>query len=43
VRTSGYSHISARVGDRVLNGIDLLRFDDEGKVCEAELVYIRPS
>ena len=32
---------SARVGDRALDGIDLLRFDDEGKVCEMA-VYIRP-
>jgi hypothetical protein len=32
---------SARVGDRVLDGIDLLRFDDHGKVCEMA-VYIRP-
>jgi hypothetical protein len=32
---------SARVGDRELNGIDLLRFDDEGKVRELT-VMIRP-
>ena len=32
---------SARVGDRTLDGIDLLRFDDEGKVREMA-VYIRP-
>ncbi|MET0760991.1 MAG: nuclear transport factor 2 family protein [Thermoleophilaceae bacterium] len=32
---------SARVGDRELNGIDLLRFDDEGKVREL-IVMIRP-
>ena len=32
---------NARVGDRELDGIDLLRFDDEGKVCEMA-VYIRP-
>ena len=32
---------SARVGDRDLDGIDLLRFDDEGRVREMA-VYIRP-
>lgn len=32
---------SARVGDRELNGIDLLRFDDDGKVRELT-VMIRP-
>jgi len=32
---------SARVGDRALDGIDLLRFDDAGKVAEMA-VYIRP-
>jgi hypothetical protein len=32
---------SARVGDRELNGIDLLRFDDAGKVRELT-VMIRP-
>ncbi|HEX2468078.1 MAG TPA: nuclear transport factor 2 family protein [Solirubrobacterales bacterium] len=32
---------AARVGDRQLNGIDLLRFDDEGKVREL-IVMIRP-
>ena len=32
---------SARVGDRALDGIDLLRFDDEGKISEMA-VYIRP-
>ena len=32
---------SARVGDRELDGIDLLRFDGEGKVREMA-VYIRP-
>ena len=32
---------SARAGDRELDGIDLLRFDDEGKVCEMA-VYVRP-
>ena len=32
---------SARVGDRELEGIDLLRFDDEGKVRELA-VYVRP-
>ena len=32
---------SARVGDRELEGIDLLRFDAEGKVRELA-VYVRP-
>jgi hypothetical protein len=32
---------STRVGDRELNGIDLLRFDDDGKVRELT-VMIRP-
>jgi len=32
---------SARVGERELDGIDLLRFDDEGKVRELA-VYVRP-
>ena len=32
---------SATVGNRGLDGIDLLRFDDEGRVCEMA-VYIRP-
>ena len=32
---------SARVGDRELDGVDLLRFDGEGKVREMA-VYIRP-
>ena len=32
---------SARVGDRELEGIDLLRFDDDGKVRELA-VYVRP-
>jgi hypothetical protein len=32
---------SARVGDRELEGIDLLRFDSEGKVRELA-VYVRP-
>jgi hypothetical protein len=32
---------SARVGDRELDGIDLLRFDTDGKVRELA-VYIRP-
>ncbi len=32
---------SARVGDRQLDGIDLLHFDGEGKVREMA-VYIRP-
>ena len=32
---------SARVGDRELDGIDLLRFDDDGLVKEMA-VYVRP-
>lgn len=32
---------SARVGDREVEGIDLLRFDDEGKIREMA-VYVRP-
>src|SRR5262245_38282205 len=32
---------SARVGDKELDGIDLLRFDGEGKVREMA-VYVRP-
>lgn len=32
---------SARVGDRELEGIDLLRFDSEGRVRELA-VYVRP-
>lgn len=32
---------SARVGDKELDGIDFLRFDDEGKVVELS-VFIRP-
>ena len=32
---------SARVGDRELDGIDLLRFDDEGRIREMA-VYMRP-
>ena len=32
---------SASVGDRELDGIDLLRFDGDGKVCELA-VYVRP-
>jgi hypothetical protein len=32
---------SARAGDRELDGIDLLRFDDDGKVRELA-VYVRP-
>lgn len=32
---------SARVGDRELEGIDLLRFDEDGKVRELA-VYVRP-
>ena len=31
---------SAPVGDRTLDGIDLLRFDDEGRICEMA-VYVR--
>jgi hypothetical protein len=32
---------SARVGDRELDGIDFLRFDDEGRINEMA-VYVRP-
>ncbi|SDJ09503.1 SnoaL-like domain-containing protein [Frankineae bacterium MT45] len=32
---------SARVGDRSVDGIDLLRYDDEGRVAELT-VFIRP-
>ena len=32
---------SARIGDRRLDGIDLLRFDEAGRVSEMA-VYIRP-
>jgi hypothetical protein len=32
---------TAKVGDRELDGIDLLRFDDGGRICELA-VYIRP-
>ena len=32
---------SATVGDRDLDGIDLLRFDAQGRVCELA-VYVRP-
>jgi hypothetical protein len=32
---------SARVGERELDGIDLLRFDAEGKIAELA-VYVRP-
>jgi uncharacterized protein with FMN-binding domain len=32
---------SARIGDRELDGIDLLRFNDDGKVAEMA-VYVRP-
>ncbi|MBM3668254.1 MAG: nuclear transport factor 2 family protein [Actinobacteria bacterium] len=32
---------SARVGDRELEGIDLLRFDEQGKVRQMA-VYVRP-
>ena len=32
---------SARVGDRELDGIDLLRFDPDGRVREL-VVYVRP-
>jgi SnoaL-like domain len=43
VETAGTAILafSARVGDRALDGIDLLRFDNEGKVSEMA-VYIRP-
>ena len=34
-------HFAARVGDRELGGIDMLRFDDEGRVRELT-VMIRP-
>ena len=30
-----------RVGDRVLDGVDILRFDDEGKITEL-VVMVRP-
>jgi hypothetical protein len=33
--------ISKRVGDRRLNGIDLIRFDEHGKILELE-VMVRP-
>jgi SnoaL-like domain len=32
---------SARIGDRELDGIDLLRFNEDGKVAEMA-VYVRP-
>lgn len=32
---------SARVGDRELEGVDILRFDDEGKIAELT-VMVRP-
>ena len=32
---------SARVGERELKGIDMIRFDEHGKICEFE-VMIRP-
>jgi hypothetical protein len=32
---------SARVGDREIDGIDLLRFDDEGRIRQMA-VYVRP-
>ena len=32
---------SARVGEQELDGIDLLRFDDEGRIREMA-VYVRP-
>jgi SnoaL-like domain len=31
----------ARVGDRELNGVDILRFDDEGRIGEL-MVMVRP-
>jgi len=33
---------STRVGDRVLEGVDLLRYDDDGQVCEL-VVMMRPA
>jgi len=31
----------AKVGDRALNGVDILKFDDEGKIAEM-MVMVRP-
>jgi hypothetical protein len=31
----------ARVGDRELNGVDILRFDDDGRIAEL-MVMVRP-
>ena len=33
---------SARVGDKMLKGIDMIRFDAEGRMCEFE-VMVRPA
>ncbi len=38
---SAVLEFSARVGDRELKGIDLIRFDEDGKIVEFE-VMIRP-
>ncbi len=32
----------ARIGNKSLKGIDMIRFDDEGRICEFE-VMIRPA
>ena len=37
----GGADLKARVGDRELDGLDLLRFDDQGKVAEL-VVMVRP-
>jgi hypothetical protein len=39
--TTSVLAFSARIGDRALEGIDLLRFGDDGRVSELA-VYIRP-
>ncbi len=31
----------ARVGEREIQGVDILRFDDEGRICEL-MVMVRP-
>ena len=43
VETGGTATLmfSARVGDRELDGIDLLHFDDQGKINDMA-VYVRP-
>jgi hypothetical protein len=43
VETGGTATLmfSARVGDRELDGIDLLHFDDEGRINDMA-VYVRP-